>query len=237
MNKENVKKILKNRVFIGFTCFAVGYFIMSGENMTPIHQEMLNEYPTVKTENESLTNENQTLKANNQELALKVEQAKPWFDMKEEERKAEEERLQAEKKAKEEEESKIKAEKEAQEKAQKEAEEQAKKEAEAHKYETGLTYEDLARNPSENKDKLVTFSGKIIQVMKGAGYTQYRMCIDSDYDKVVLVQIVDYKLENGNILEDDIVTIRGKFIGEQSYQTVLGATMTIPSIIVDEVDY
>ena len=72
------------------------------------------------------------------------------------------------------------AQKEAEKQAQKEAEEQAKKEAEAHKYETGLTWEQIAREGK--KGTLGQFEGKIIQVMNGDGFTQYRVTINGDYD-------------------------------------------------------
>lgn len=154
-----------------------------------------------------------------------------------EEKKAEQERIKVEEQARKQAEEEAKAKAEAEEKAKKEAEEQARLEAERNKYNTGLTYEDLARNPIDNALKLVTFKGKIIQVMKGDGYTQYRMAIDSNYDKVVLIEIKNSLLTKGNILEDDIITVRGKFVMEQTYTTVMGAERTIPAIVADEVDY
>ena len=80
----------------------------------------------------------------------------------------------------------------AEKKAQEEA---AAKEAEAHKYETGLTWEDIAR---EGKiGTLGQFEGKIIQVMNGNGYTQYRVAINGNYDTIMLVEIDDsIKTEN-----------------------------------------
>lgn len=129
------------------------------------------------------------LEEENSLLTKKVEEAAPWFEMKEEERKAEEERIAQEKAQKEAEE---KAKKEAEEKAaaeKKAQEEAAAKEAEAHKYETGLTWEDIAR---EGKiGTLGQFEGKIIQVMNGNGYTQYRVAINGNYDTIMLVEIDD----------------------------------------------
>lgn len=167
------------------------------------------------------------------ELEDKVEQAKPWFEMKDEERKAEEARLAEEKAAKEaEEKARIEEEARLAEETKK-AEEEAKKKAEAEKYNTGLTFEDLARNPSENMLKLVKFKGKILQVINGDKQVQYRMAIDSNYDKVVLIEIDKTKLKDGNILEDDIITIEGTFVMESEYTTVRGDTRTIPAILVD----
>lgn len=127
-------------------------------------------------------------------LTAKVEEASPWFEMKEEERKAE-----------------------------------------AEKYNTGLTYEDLARNPETNAGKYVKFEGEILQVMNGDDYVQYRMAIDSDYDKVVLIEVSKDKLTDGNLLENDYITIEGAFMKEVEYTTVLGASKAIPAIVVDNV--
>ncbi len=231
MINEKFKQILKSKITIGVVCFFIGAFIMADGESTPV------ESPEMKEEIETLSVKVETLEGEKKELQAKVDEAKPWFEMKEEERKAEEERLAAEKaaeeaaeKARKEEEARLEAEKKAQEL-------QEKKEAEAVKYETGLTFEDLARNPDVNAGKLVSFSGRIIQVMKGSGYTQYRMNIDDNYDKTVLVEIDNALLTNGNILEDDYITIRGMFLMEQTYTTVLGAEQTIPAILVEEIDY
>lgn len=139
--------------------------------------------------------------------------------------------------SKEEAEAKWAAQREAEEqarKAQKEAEEKAKKEAEARKYDTGLTYEDLARNPEQHALKYCKFSGKIIQVMKGDDAVQYRMAINNNYDKVVLIEIPKSLLTEGNILEGDLITIKGQFVTEMEYTTVMGAVRTIPAILVEE---
>ena len=63
------------------------------------------------------------------------------------------------------------------------------------------------------------------------------MAIDDNYDQVVLIEIDNKLLSNGNILEDDHITIKGTFVMEYTYQTVLGAEMTIPAIVVDEFNF
>ena len=154
------------------------------------------------------------LEEENSLLTKKVEEAAPWFEMKEEERKAKKEA-----------EEKAAAEKKAQEEA-------AAKEAEAHKYETGLTWEDIAR---EGKiGTLGQFEGKIIQVMNGNGYTQYRVAINGNYDTIMLVEIDD-SIKTETLLENDYIYFKGSSAGNMTYTTVLGAEMTIPAFIVDEV--
>ena len=154
------------------------------------------------------------LEEENSLLKKKVEEAAPWFEMKEEERKAEEERIAQEKAQKEAEE---KAKKEAEEKAaaeKKAQEEAAAKEAEAHKYETGLTWEDIAR---EGKiGTLGQFEGKIIQVMNGNGYTQYRVAINGNYDTIMLVEIDD-SIKTETLLENDYIYFKGSSAGNMTY--------------------
>ena len=124
------------------------------------------------------------------------------------------------------------AQKEAEKQAQKEAEEQAKKEAEAHKYETGLTWEQIAREGK--KGTLGQFEGKIIQVMNGDGFTQYRVAINGDYDQVMLIEVKN-GVSKETLLEDDYVYFKGESLGTITYTTVMGAEMTIPAFECHEI--
>ena len=130
-----------------------------------------------------------------------------------------------------EEEAKRKAEEE--EKARKEEEERQKAEAEAHKYETGLTWEQIAREGKNGT--LGQFEGKIVQVINGNyGYTQYRIAINGDYDTIMLVEVASYELQE-TLLEGDYVYFKGKSMGTTSYKSVMGANITIPAFDVDEI--
>lgn len=151
------------------------------------------------------------------------EQAKAEEEAKVAEQKA------AEEKARKEEEARIKAE-------QKAAEAEAKRLAEAQKYETGLTWSDLARDANGKMGSYVKFYGKVVQVMNGSDANQYRLAVNDDYDQMILIEIDKSKLEN-NILDDDYITIEGMSMGNISYETVMGAEMTIPGILVDNVYY
>src|SRR5699024_863073 len=113
------------------------------------------------------------------DLEEKVEQAEPWFEMskKEQERKKAEEKEQEknEKKQKKKKEKKIEEEKEKEKKEkaaeEKKAEEERKKKEEKEKkgYDTGITYDQLARTPDDYEGEKVKFSGKVLQVMEGNG--------------------------------------------------------------------
>ncbi|MBP2075888.1 toxin regulator [Oceanobacillus polygoni] len=168
-------------------------------------------------------------------LEEKVAEAEPWFDMseKEQQRKIEEEKAkeeaekaaaEAEAKKKEEEEAKKKAE------AEKKAEEEAKK-----GYETGITYDQLARTPDDYIGEKIKFSGKVIQVIEGDGSTQIRFAVDDNYDTVLYGEF-DSSIVESRILEDDHITIMGLSGGLLSYESTMGGNITIPSVLIEKVE-
>lgn len=286
--KEKMSKVGKKNIAIGvLSVTLLGVMvddINTLNNVGKLKNEAIKLEETLKEKDDTIN----SLKEKNEELQEKVDEAKPYFEMKEEERKKE--LLDAEKekykkyldlvdsgksyydmteeerkdidlflaknpdgiyikfsdtlreeykdkfekiqKDKEDSLAKIQAEKEAEEKAKQEAEEQAKAEAEAHKYETGLTWEDIARN-----GKIGTygkFEGKIIQVMNGTGFKQYRIAINDNYDTVMLVEVQD-GIAKETLLEDDYVYFKGYSLGQYTYTTVLGSKLTIPSFEAEEI--
>ncbi|WP_017549791.1 hypothetical protein [Salinicoccus carnicancri] len=164
----------------------------------------------------------------------------------EEEKKAQEEaeRKKAEEEAakQKEKEEKAEEEKKAQEEAErKKAEEEAAKQKEKEEkekleqgYETGISYEDLARNPDEFTGEKVKFSGKIIQVMDGDDYSQMRLAVNDDYNKVIYIEVAKDLMEDGRILEDDYITVMGVSFGLLDYESTLGGQITVPAIVVDD---
>lgn len=163
------------------------------------------------------------------------EQMKPYEEMELAEAEARKIAAEQEKAAAEEAEAKKKAEEEAA--AQKAAEEEAKKQAEKEKkgYETGITYDNLARNPDDYMGEKVKFKGKVVQVIEGDTENQIRLAVDSDYDTILYCGY-DPSIVSSRILEDDIITIYGISVGTISYQSTLGGTITIPGVYVDKID-
>lgn len=163
------------------------------------------------------------------------EQMKPYEEMEAAEAEARKIAAEQEKAAAEEAAAQKKAEEEAA--AQKAAEEEARKQAEKEKkgYETGITYDNLARNPDDYEGEKVKFKGKVIQVIEGDTEIQIRLAIDSDYDKVIYCGYSP-SIVSSRILEDDIITIYGTSIGTISYQSTLGGTITIPGVYIDKID-
>ena len=53
--------------------------------------------------------------------------------------------------------------------------------------------------------------------------------MDGNYDHIVYVTASGVKTA-GKILEDDMVTVYGKCSGETTYESVMGASITLPSV-------
>lgn len=170
------------------------------------------------------------------EARAKVAEAnakKAELEKKEAEEKA---KIEAEKKAKEAEE-KAKTEGEAAKKKQEEAEKQAQIEAEeARGYETGTTFDQLARTPDDFDFTKVKFSGKIIQVMEDSDTTKIRFAVNDDYDNIIYAELSSELTQNNRVLEDDYITISGISMGLLSYESTMGGNITIPSVVVDKID-
>lgn len=169
------------------------------------------------------------------ELEDKVEQAKPWFEIneKERQRKIEEEKAkeEAEKEA-----AEKKAADEAAKKAAQEAEEKRQAEEELKKgYNTGITYDQLARTPDDFVGDKVKFSGKVIQVMEGDGTTQIRLAVNKNYDTVLYGEF-DSSIVKSRVLEDDLITVMGLSSGLLTYQSTMGGNISIPGVLIEKIE-
>ena len=186
------------------------------------------ENETLENKNNELENTNTELEKNNKTLQDKVDQAKPWFEMKEEEQKQLEENLAKEKAEKEEAERKAKEEAEAKAKAEQEAKEK-------QGYDTGITYDQLARTPDKYKGEKCKFRGEVIQVMEDESYVSIRLAVGGG-SNVLYVVIPNSILNNERILEDDYITVYGTSTGVITYTTVMGNELTIPSMLATKID-
>ena len=93
-----------------------------------------------------------------------------------------------------------------------------------------LAYDDTARNPDSHKGEKVKFSGKVIQVSEGLlDSVIYRIATKNGYENVVYVTYTRHDGES-RILENDSITVYGECNGVTSYLSVLGGTITIPSV-------
>ena len=110
-------------------------------------------------------------------------------------------------------------------------------------YDTGIIYDQLARNPNDYKEKKVKFYGEVVQVTEdgwdGAG-TVLRVAVksskpDGDFDGIVLVY---YKksIVKSRVLEDDMITFYGVSKGLYTYESTEGEGVTLPLIQVDKIE-
>lgn len=91
------------------------------------------------------------------------------------------------------------------------------------------SYQELARNPDTYKKKNIVIRGEVVQVIEDGKKVKLRVYMDSVFDDTIYVF---YTLKNGEgrILEGDVLDIYGTFEGLISYETVLGAKVTVPSV-------
>ena len=219
---EKVIKELQNKNSFLYKLFGVvvfgcilALFIFNGVRNISMEKKINETVIKYKDEIEKANKNSKKIEA---EYANYKEKMKPYENMQLADKEKKEAELKAEREKK-----------EAEEKAKKEAEEKAKKEEEAKGYDTGITYDELARNPDNNKGKKVTFTGKVIQVIRGDGEDQFRVSVKDDYNKVIFVTYTPKDGEN-KILENDKVVIRGVSVGEISYTSTMGGKMSIPGI-------
>lgn len=100
----------------------------------------------------------------------------------------------------------------------------------ASDYQTGITYDQIARNPNDYKDKKMQFTGKVIQVIEDDDQTEIRLAVDGNSDNIILVDYDNNILNGSRVLEDDLVTVSGKSVGTISYKSTMGGKITIPGM-------
>lgn len=103
-------------------------------------------------------------------------------------------------------------------------------------YNTGITYDQLARNPDQYKKKKVTFTGEVAQVIDQDGVSELRLAVNGDYDNIILVDISDKALNGSRVLENDLVTVYGVSNGITSYTSTSNEPISIPSMIAVSLD-
>lgn len=212
----NFKKII--------ICGTLGFFTVINAMATLGCTGLEEDYTDVQTENNQLVKDLKDVEKEEKETYKdfcknrdKYDKAKSEYDEKvaEKEEKEEAERLKQEK-----------------------IEKQKEKEAEKQKYETGITYEQLNRHPDTYMDEYVKFQGEILQYQEGGVWsdTVIRLAVNGDYDKVLYVEIPSDILDSDNrIAEGEYITVRGTSMGIMTYETVLGANVSIPGVSAEKI--
>jgi hypothetical protein len=92
-----------------------------------------------------------------------------------------------------------------------------------------ITYDDLFRNNERHVGKLVGFAGEIVQVLDGGG-GKYQLRVNVTNTGFIWVDTVFLRYTGPRLLEDDVIEFVGNVTGLLTYETVLGAKVTIPDI-------
>ena len=104
-----------------------------------------------------------------------------------------------------------------------------------------VKYDTLARYPKDYLLKPLYYKGKVVQAIeKGDGYVLRVNVTKGSYSiwrDTVWVEYTPQTNERGRILEDDIITFYGYGADTISYETVMGATVTIPAVLAMYIDY
>lgn len=107
---------------------------------------------------------------------------------------------------------------------------------------TAYNYDTIARDPGGYEGTYCKYTGKVIQVMESNfwGRTIYTLRVNVTktkygYEDTIYVNY-SQDADSPRILEDDIVTIYGTNEGTKTYQTVMGASVTIPEVDAKYID-
>lgn len=94
-------------------------------------------------------------------------------------------------------------------------------------------YSDILRYPSLYNGKQISIYGRVLQVQKSWGGYILRVATSGGWNKVFYVT----GSTDLSIIEYDYITIYGKCTGTKTYTTVLGGSVTIPSMEIETVFY
>ncbi|MFD1484237.1 transcriptional regulator [Lacticaseibacillus baoqingensis] len=103
-------------------------------------------------------------------------------------------------------------------------------------YSTAYTFDQLARTPDQFMYEKVAFTGQVVQVLEGDDETDLRVAINGTYDNMMLVAFEPDILGGSRVLEGDKITFYGTSEGTSSYESVLGAKITVPTVIADKIN-
>ncbi|HIZ18552.1 MAG TPA: zinc ribbon domain-containing protein [Candidatus Olsenella stercoravium] len=100
-------------------------------------------------------------------------------------------------------------------------------------------YDELARNPDSHVGENVVFRGQVIQALDDSDGVTLRVNVtEGEYgiwDDTVMAYYA-YGDGESRILEDDIITMYGSFGGLYTYESVLGASITVPLVFAEFVE-
>ena len=99
-----------------------------------------------------------------------------------------------------------------------------------------VSYESLARNPDSYKGEYLTYVGEVIQVLESGKNVQLRVNVTeyevygTYFSKDTIYVTAKLSDDGPRILEKDIIRLYGICEGLHTYSSVIGTTISIPSI-------
>jgi len=99
-----------------------------------------------------------------------------------------------------------------------------------------FNYKAFSRDPKKYTDKLVTVTGKVLQVVEEGDDLAMRIATSGSYGDVIYVTYSRKSDDESRVLADDRVTITGTYEGIHSYQSVGAGPMSIPHVDADKID-
>lgn len=96
-----------------------------------------------------------------------------------------------------------------------------------------VVYKEVERNPSNYEGQYIAVTGEVIQVSEGWLNT---VTLRIETEDGIWYATYTREDDEPRILEDDIITAYGECTGVETYSTVLGAKMTIPSMEIEYYD-
>ena len=98
-------------------------------------------------------------------------------------------------------------------------------------------YTEIMRSPNVYSGEKFSIYGKILQKSEGWFSTTLRIGTSGwgYYDEVFYVTVPSSATIDVNVIEDDMVTIYGECTGTETYKTILGGSITIPSMDAEKI--
>lgn len=101
------------------------------------------------------------------------------------------------------------------------------------------TYQEIARNPNAYMGSYAKIKGEVIQVIEDGNEYTLRVNITPGryyWSDTILVSYEKQSYNEQRILEDDIVMMYGMLFGTHTYETVMGASVTVPLMFAEYID-
>ena len=94
-------------------------------------------------------------------------------------------------------------------------------------------YTNIMRNPSKYDGEPMSVYGRVLQISYGLFSTTLRVATQGRWDGVFYITCPNSMAEG--IIEDDYITVYGECTGTETYKTVIGGRITIPSMDAEKI--